>query len=43
VGGMAGDLTAKSLGMRAMLASDVRDHFSAAIRSLDPEGELPQG
>ncbi|MEA2205055.1 MAG: ADP-dependent NAD(P)H-hydrate dehydratase / NAD(P)H-hydrate epimerase [Blastocatellia bacterium] len=41
VGGLAGDLTAKSLGMRAMLASDVRDHFSAAIRSLDPEGELP--
>jgi NAD(P)H-hydrate epimerase len=41
VGGRAGDLAAKSLGMRAMLASDVRDHFSAAIRSLDPEGELP--
>jgi len=41
VGGLAGDLAANALGMRTMVASDVRDHFSAAIRSLDPEGELP--
>jgi NAD(P)H-hydrate repair Nnr-like enzyme with NAD(P)H-hydrate dehydratase domain len=41
VGGLAGDLAADELGMRTMVASDVRDHFSAAILSLDPEGELP--
>jgi hypothetical protein len=27
--------------MRAMVASDIRDHISAAICLLDPEGELP--
>jgi NAD(P)H-hydrate epimerase len=41
VGGLAGDLAAKELGMRTMVASDIRDHFSAAIRSLDNEGEQP--
>ncbi|MDX6610873.1 MAG: ADP-dependent NAD(P)H-hydrate dehydratase / NAD(P)H-hydrate epimerase [Blastocatellia bacterium] len=41
VGGLAGDLAAQGLGMRTMVASDVRDNFSAAIRSLDPAGELP--
>jgi len=41
VGGLAGDLAAQKLGMRAMVASDVREHFSAAIRAIDPEGELP--
>ena len=41
IGGLAGDLAAKEIGMRAMVASDIRDHFSAAIRSLDNEGELP--
>jgi NAD(P)H-hydrate epimerase len=41
VGGLAGDLAAQKLGMRTMVASDIRDHFSAAIRALDPEGELP--
>jgi hydroxyethylthiazole kinase-like uncharacterized protein yjeF len=41
VGGLAGDLAAQELGMRTMVASDIRDHFSAAIRSLDNEGELP--
>jgi hypothetical protein len=25
--------------MRTMLASDIREHFSNAIRSLDPHGE----
>ena len=39
VGGLAGDLAAQKLGMRTMVASDIRDHFSEAIRSLDPEGE----
>jgi NAD(P)H-hydrate epimerase len=39
VGGLAGDFAAKQLGMRTMLASDIREHFSNAIRSLDPHGE----
>ncbi|HWF88896.1 MAG TPA: NAD(P)H-hydrate dehydratase [Pyrinomonadaceae bacterium] len=39
VGGLAGDFAAKQLGMRTMLASDIREHFSDAIRSLDPYGE----
>ena len=41
VGGLAGDLAAKELGMRTMVASDIREHFGAAIRVLDPEGEQP--
>jgi NAD(P)H-hydrate epimerase len=39
VGGLAGDFAAQQLGMRTMLASDIREHFSHAIRSLDPLGE----
>lgn len=42
VGGLAGDLAAAELGMRTMVASDIRDHFSAAIRSLDEAGEMAQ-
>lgn len=41
VGGLAGDLAARKLGMRTMVASDIREHFSEAIRELDPEGEQP--
>jgi ADP-dependent NAD(P)H-hydrate dehydratase / NAD(P)H-hydrate epimerase len=41
VGGLAGDLAARALGMRAMVASDIRRHLSAAVRALDPEGETP--
>src|ERR1043165_2020567 len=41
VGGLAGDLAARSLGMRAMVASDIRRHLSAAVRALDLEGETP--
>lgn len=41
VGGLAGELAARKLGMRTMVASDIRDHFSEAIRLLDPEGEQP--
>lgn len=41
VGGLAGDFAARKLGMRTMVASDIRDHFSEAIRSLDPHGEQP--
>lgn len=39
--GKAGDMAAQELGMRAMLASDIRRHLSVAIRALDPEGERP--
>ncbi len=41
VGGLAGDLAARELGMRTMVASDIRDHFSEAICMLDPQGEQP--
>jgi len=39
--GLAGDIAAREIGMRAMVASDVREHLSAAIWALDPEGEMP--
>lgn len=41
LGGLAGDLAASELGMRSMVASDIRAHLSAAICSLDPRGEMP--
>lgn len=41
VAGVAGDLAARELGMRTMVASDVRKYLGAAVRSLDPEGEKP--
>jgi ADP-dependent NAD(P)H-hydrate dehydratase / NAD(P)H-hydrate epimerase len=41
IGGLAGDFAARRLGMRTMVASDIRDHISEAVRSLDPEGEQP--
>jgi NAD(P)H-hydrate epimerase len=41
ISGLAGDFAANDLGMRAMTASDIRKHLSTAIRSLDPEGEMP--
>jgi NAD(P)H-hydrate epimerase len=41
VGGMAGYLAARKLGMRTMVASDIRKHLGEAIRSLDPQGERP--
>ncbi|HET9478349.1 MAG TPA: NAD(P)H-hydrate dehydratase, partial [Pyrinomonadaceae bacterium] len=41
IGGLAGDLAARKLGMRTMVASDIREHFSEAIRLLDLEGEQP--
>ncbi len=41
VGGLAGDFAAQKLGMRTMVASDIREHLSEAIRSLDPKGERP--
>jgi NAD(P)H-hydrate epimerase len=42
VGGLAGDLAARKIGMRTVVASDIREHFSEAIRLLDPQGEEPQ-
>jgi len=41
VGGLAGDFAARQLGMRTMVASDIREHFSQAILSLDSKGEQP--
>ena len=41
LGGLAGDLAAGELGMRSMVASDIREYLSAAICSLDPDGEMP--
>jgi ADP-dependent NAD(P)H-hydrate dehydratase / NAD(P)H-hydrate epimerase len=41
IGGLAGDLAAREVGMRTMVASDIQARFSAAIRLLDPDGEMP--
>jgi NAD(P)H-hydrate epimerase len=41
VGSLAGDIAARESGMRAMVASDIRRHLSAAVRALDAEGERP--
>src|SRR5262245_10589648 len=41
IAGLAGDLAAAKLGMRTMVASDIRENLSDAIRSLDPSGETP--
>ena len=42
VGGRAGDFAARDLGMRAMTASDIREHLSEVFLALDPSGELPE-
>ena len=42
IGGLAGDLAASKLGMRTMVASDIREHIGEAVRSLDPKGEYPR-
>lgn len=41
ISGLAGDLAARERGMRSMVASDIREHLSGAICSLDPHGEYP--
>ena len=41
IGGLAADLAAQELGMRTMVASDIRKHLSEAVRLLDPKGERP--
>jgi ADP-dependent NAD(P)H-hydrate dehydratase / NAD(P)H-hydrate epimerase len=43
VSGFAGDLAARYLGMRSMVASDIREHLGQAFRQLDPIGEAPTG
>ncbi len=42
LGGLAGDIAARERGMRTLVASDIREHLSAAIRALDPAGEQPR-
>jgi NAD(P)H-hydrate epimerase len=42
ISGMAGDIAARQFGMRTMVASDIREHLSAAICLLDPKGEMPE-
>jgi ADP-dependent NAD(P)H-hydrate dehydratase / NAD(P)H-hydrate epimerase len=39
--GLAADLAARDLGMRCMVASDIREHLSNAICAIDPRGEQP--
>ena len=41
IGGLAGDFAARDLGMRTMVASDIREHIGEAVRTLDPKGERP--
>jgi ADP-dependent NAD(P)H-hydrate dehydratase / NAD(P)H-hydrate epimerase len=41
VAGLAGDFAAAAIGMRGMVASDIRGYLSSAFRSLDPDGERP--
>lgn len=41
VAGLAADLAAAERGMRALVASDIREHLGAALCALDPEGETP--
>ena len=41
IGGLAGDIAAREVGIRAMVASDIREHLNTAFRLLDPEGESP--
>jgi ADP-dependent NAD(P)H-hydrate dehydratase / NAD(P)H-hydrate epimerase len=43
ISGLAGDLAAVRLGMRAMVASDIRENLNEAFRLLDPSGEIPAG
>ncbi|MFL6207587.1 MAG: NAD(P)H-hydrate dehydratase [Pyrinomonadaceae bacterium] len=42
LGGLAGDLAARAHGMRTLVASDIRAHFGAAVRTLDAAGEEPR-
>ncbi|HEX8179494.1 MAG TPA: NAD(P)H-hydrate dehydratase [Pyrinomonadaceae bacterium] len=42
LGGLAGDIAARARGMRTLVASDIREHLSAAVRTLDAAGEQPR-
>ncbi len=42
LGGLAGDIAARERGMRTLVASDIREHLSAAVRALDAAGEQPR-
>ena len=42
LGGLAGDIAARERGMRTLVASDIREHFGAAVRTLDAAGEQPR-
>ncbi|HEY6118969.1 MAG TPA: NAD(P)H-hydrate dehydratase [Pyrinomonadaceae bacterium] len=39
---LAGDIAARKLGMRSMVASDIRERLAEAMCLLDPEGEMPR-
>jgi NAD(P)H-hydrate epimerase len=41
LGGLAGDIAAQEAGMRTLVASDIREHLGAAVRTLDEKGERP--
>jgi NAD(P)H-hydrate epimerase len=41
IGGLAGDMAAKTGGMRSLVASDITENLGAAICSLDALGERP--
>jgi len=41
ISGVAGDIAASKLGMRTLVASDIREHLGAAICSIDAIGERP--
>ncbi len=41
ISGLAGDLAARRLGMRALRASAIREHLGEAFCLLDPVGEIP--
>ena len=41
VGGLAGDIAARTLGMRSLVASDISESLGEAINALDAQGEQP--
>lgn len=41
LGGLAADFAARDLGMRFLVASDIREYLSDAILAIDPDGEMP--
>lgn len=41
IGGLAGDIAARTRGMRTLMASDISESLSAAVCALDSQGEQP--